>query len=240
MISRTRRLILLSAATLACATLVVTEQFGGVCRLEAVTLDGEPMENWSADMGLQKGKSLLDQPLDELAGGLLIDEDINKVDISYRLPNALAITTNDIDPVTFVVSERTGKLYGLDVFGRVVPLRPTDEDFERPVLVNAGVTAMFEECRDSRVSLAVGQLNEFRSDHTDLFRLIAELDFTNSDRIVVTVSGLPVALWVAADRLSEQMDQFVDFVEEYGPALDSVTAIDMRYPGQIVLVAGRK
>ena len=223
-----------------CAILAGMLQFSSVCDLQAVTLDGAPVDDWPDELGLLAGESILRQPVDSLLSGLLADEEVRKVDVAYELPNRISIVTNDFEPTAFVLSENTGKIYGLDKFGRVVPMQAEIEDWERPVVVNGRVTDLFSPCADSRVTLAVAGLRQLKDRNCDLYRLLTELDFSRLDRVTVSVAGLPVTVWLSAGSINEQLSEFANFIERYGPDLDSVAVIDMRYRGQIVCARNEK
>lgn len=224
---------------LLCGTIVYGLHFSSTCHLEAVTLDGDTVTDWQGGMGLWADQSVLDQPLDSLADALLARDDIHQVSIRYRLPDRIAIQTNQFSPVAFVVSERTGKLYGLDRGGRVVPLEATVENWERPVLVNAGVESLFAVCRDPRSEIVLCELEALQEGSEDIYRLVAEVDFASPDRVMVSVSGLTPHVWVNADRLADRVQEFMEFVQTYAPRLDSVTVVDMRFADQIICRTGK-
>lgn len=230
-----RRVIyVLAAATLVLALLVVAVQFTGLCELEAVTLDGQSIDDWRDRLGLQPERSVVRQPLDSLARTLLGEDDIRKVDIRIAIPGRLDILTNRFDPVCFVLSEKTGKLYGLDREARVIEVPETWLDWEHPVLVNAGVEQMFEPCRDVRVPMVLADLTRLVADHTDLYRVIAEIDFGNADHLDITIAGLPCRLWVTAGSVYDQLERFVRFIYNFSPDLDSTRIVDLRFENQIV------
>ncbi|MBD3402337.1 hypothetical protein GF420_05535 [candidate division GN15 bacterium] len=234
MIFTRRTTFLLLGGTLLLAALVVLLQFTSTCQLEAVTLDGDPVADWEARLGLHQGTSVVRQPLDSLARAMLAWEDVRRVDIGYRLPGTITIRTNQFDPVCFVLSEKTGKVYGLDGDAHVIRIAEDWDDWEHPVLVNAGVREMFEPCGDVRVAMVLDQLRRLQEDHADLYRLIAEIDFTAADHLVVNVAGLPCRLWITAGQLHAQLERFVRFMYNFSPGLDSVRVIDMRFDNQIV------
>lgn len=229
---RTRKIIL--AVGIVLLVVVGVIHLTDFCRLEAVTLDGEPVENWSAEFGMDSTELIVSQPLDSIVDALLADEDIHRVDIRYAVPDGIEIITNNFKPAAFVLSERTGKMYGLDSKARVVPLKADVTDWERPLLVNARTEKLFEPCADVRAAIVLEQLEMVRDEYEDLYRLITEIDFVNSDYLVVTVKGLPYKLWLTAARLHEQMDDFVRFIDKYEPDLEDVKLIDIRFDDMIV------
>jgi hypothetical protein len=230
--SRLKKFLLAGSAAL--VIFIVTLHVTDVCRLDAVTLNGEVVPDFEKQYGLTAGAMVTNQPLSDLADQLLADDEIRKIDIAVDLPGGVAITTNQFEPDALVLSERTGKLYGLEAFGRVVPLPDGDTDWERPLLVNARVAELYERCDDVRVPMVLDELAELREENPDLYRLVAEVDLAAADHVVVTVSGLPYTLWATGNRLAEQLSEFVRFIHLYAPDMGSVKRVDLRFRDMIV------
>ncbi|MCB2229718.1 hypothetical protein KQH82_03310 [bacterium] len=230
----------LGAATLALALLVVVIHYTGFCELQAVTLDGQAVGDFDGRLGLKASKSVVDQPLDSVAHALLTSDEIRKVDIHYSIPSGIEIVTNKFDPVCFVISERTGKLYGLDHRARVIAIPDRWDNWEHPILVNTRVEEMFEPCRDVRVPMVLADLQRLADEHADLYRVVTEIDFSQADYLVITLSGLEGKLWVTAGGLYDQLERLVRFLYNFSPSLDSARIIDLRFENQIVCsVKGR-
>ncbi len=231
---------ILGAVTLVLAMLVGAVHYTSFCDLQAVTLDGRTVDNFDRRFGLHSERSVVRQPLDSIARALLHDKDVRRVDIRFAIPNGLEIITNSFTPTSFVLSEKTGKLYGLDRQARVVAIPDHWDDWERPVLVNARVDDMFEPCRDVRVPIVLDDLQRLRDEHADLYRVITEVDFAQPDFLVVSLAGLESRLWVNAADVYVQLERFVRFVHNFTPDLDSTRIIDLRFDNQIVCsVKGR-
>ena len=114
------KIVMLSVIFFGMALMVVVD-IANVCPLEAVTLDNQPVKAFDKKYCLEKSRSLFDQPLDSLAREFLARKDIIRVEVDYRLPRGLCITTNDLEPVCFVVDRVSGELYGLDNCARGLP-----------------------------------------------------------------------------------------------------------------------
>lgn len=209
-------------------------------QLEAVTLDGAPMENYEARLGLDDAKPLTHQPLNVAAIKLLKRDSVAKVDFAYDLPHGLRIETNKFRPVCTVVDRATGRILGVNQLGRVVPLREDYGDWEHPMITGVSVAGVYQPCRDSRVQRLVPELERLKDDSAELFRLIEEIDFSDSTCVKVVVSGLPYTLKVSAESLCEQMTGFVRFLERYEPDLDSARQFDLRYADMIIQKNGKR
>ncbi len=237
MFSLRTRLILGALALVGLASIIVLE-FTDWHQLEAVTLNDEPLENWETDLGLRPDKSVLEQPLAAAAARLLKDTGTVKVDIDYSLPGTLKITTNRFTPVCTVIDEASGRQLGLNKQARVVPLAPSFDDWEHPVLTGVTADRLFEQCSDDRVSLIIPQLTRLSEDNVGLYRLIDEIDFGEQGLVTVTVSGLPYRLTAAADRFHGQITGFIQFVEKYQPDITGADNFDLRFSNMIVQQGG--
>ncbi len=233
MFSLRTRLILAAVALVGLGSIVVFE-FTDWHQLEAVTLNDKPVEDFGTRRGLKPGESVLKQPLAEVATRLLKDTGTVKVDIDYSMPGTLKITTNRFRPVCMVVDRVSGRQLGLNKQARVVPLPPSFDDWEHPVLTGVRANRLFEHCNDDRVSLIIPQLRRLAEDNIGLYRLIDEIDFSEQGLVTVTASGLPYRLTANADRFHEQMSGFIQFVEKYQPDIAGADNFDLRFANMIV------
>ncbi len=218
--------------------LVSVVHFTDACRLETVIYNGSAVDNWAKKFGLRQDKAVFEQPLDSLTHALLARDDIFKVDITYHLPNEIDIITNKFEPVGFVLDNQSGVLYGLDNNARLLPLENADIDWEQPVFVGVRIGQLFTVCKDERVMVTLNQLQELRRERVDLFRLLNEIDFSNSHYLVAYIDGLPFELRVRAERLRDDLDRFAEFIEHYNPDLSHVTRFDLRYDDMIICARG--
>lgn len=231
------RLILAAVALIGLGSIIVLE-FTDWHQLEAVTLNDEAVEDWETTLGLKPGESVLKQPLAEVAERLLEDTGTVKVDIDYSLPGTLKITTNRFTPACIVVDKTTGRQLGLNEQGRVVPLAPSFDDWEHPVLTGVKANRLFEHCSDDRVALIMPELRRLAEDNIGLYRLIDEIDFSESDLVTVTISGLSYNLTANADRFHHQITGFIQFVEKYQPDIEGAENFDLRFANMIVQQGG--
>ena len=229
----TRRVFLLILVFILAGTVVMVN-FCGLCDLEAVTLDGSPLEGWEEEYGLSRGSMILRQPLDYLAAAILADDEVVKVDIDYRLPRKIEIRTNRFAPVCLVLDSRSGTMKGLTAQGRIVLLEPEIVDWENPVLVNLVADSLYGFCRDHRVRHVIQQLAEIHENYADLYRLIDEIDFGSPDCLTLSISGLPYRLRVSAGQLARQLDGFVVFLEQFHPNLEATRTLDLRFDDMVI------
>jgi hypothetical protein len=202
--------------------------------LQAVTLNGERVGDPEADLGFRNGASVLDQPLGAVAAQLLADDKTAKVDISYSFPASLHVETNRFTPVGLMLDRNNGRLFGLNVQGRVVPLSPDRRNWEHPVITGTTAGGILELCSDPRVGLLAPQLVRLADDNLDLYRLIDEIDLRSATFATVTISGLPYQLKVQAASFAKQTLGFVRFLEKYESEADSARMIDLRFANMIV------
>jgi hypothetical protein len=229
--------IILAVVVLGAIGLVIAARYTDICRLQAVTINGQAVTLPAEELGLRSDLTIFQQPLDSLADVLLAQSGIRKVDIAYSLPNGLRISTNDLTPVCMMLNCSSGLLYALDETGRVLPLDKDSQDWVRPVITGASVRRLFDFTSDLRVGLVVPQLERLGSDHGDVYRMIREVDFSRPDYLTVSVSGLPCAIKVPSDRFQARMDEFIHFMEQYDSRPYTASAFDLRYDDMIIRVA---
>lgn len=238
---RTRRLLFLSLLGIIAAGLglMVLLELTEWNRLEAVTLNGQPVEDWASRFGLDPEASLFDQPLEQVAAGLLDDTAIARVDMVFTLPGQLDIRTNRFTPACFVLDRVSGRLLGLNPQGRVVPLASSGADFEHPVLTSVTAGRLFELCDDARVPTVVAQLEKLADDNPDLYRMIDEINFGSKEFVTISVSGLPYRLKANAVNLYDQLSGFIRFAESYQTSVNDAKEYDLRFDNMIVKTAPR-
>ncbi len=224
----------LAVAAAAGISFVIVMEFTDWHRLDAVTLDGQPVDDPQAELGLDPEASVFEQPLREVALGLLANDSTVIVDIDYTFPASLKLETNRFTPACLVLDQESGRMFGLNRQGWVVPLRDDYDDWERPFVVGVVANRIFETCDDPRVSLLVEQLVLLADENGALYRLIDEIEMSSPTYLTVTISGLPYRLKTSADDFLEQMLGFVRFLESYDSQIASARIIDLRFANMIV------
>lgn len=235
-----RTVLILITVVVMSAALLVGVNYTDACRLQQVTLNDTPLENWQSKLVLDANRSVLRQPADSLAQLMMKASDVFKVDISYELPDRIEIRTNNFEPVCFVVDAGSGRLLGLTKDARVVSLKNAEYNFEHPVLTSVSAGPLFGFCKDIRVSVIVEHLEMIREDNIVLYRLIDEIDFGFESFVQVTLTGLPYRLKVRAENFRDQMQGFVEFVSRFAPDLNGVGMVDMRFDNMIICDGGKR
>ncbi len=228
--------LLISSIILIALAVVLAIQYTGVCRLEAVTLNGQPVEQWDQKLGLFPDRTVIRQPIDSLATALLEQQGITRVDIQYRLPNMLKISTNSLDPICYMIDRLTGTFFGLDESGRVVPIDIAHANWEMPIFTGLRVRRMHDYTDDYRANLVIPQLQELRRTDPSLYQSIEDVDFSHPNYVGLGFSGRSFRLNVPADRLLQRFDEFNIFVSRYNPPMDSTSCFDMTYDDEIIRV----
>lgn len=202
--------------------------------LEAVTLDGKPVENWDKKLKLQPGKSVLDQPLETAAQQLMKDTGTVRVEVAYSLPNELRFTRNRFSPACYVLDSRSGRLFGLNSEARFIPITDDNHGWEHPVITGIRVSGIYHRATDERVTQIVPQLALLAEDNIDLYRLIDEIDMSEQEFVMVTLSGLPYRIKANAAELHRQISGYIQAVEKYPIETESAKVIDLRFDDLIV------
>jgi len=218
--------------------LILVVNYSSACRLREVTLDDQPVKNWPDRFGVIDSSTNPGQSLDSLAVRLLADTGIYRVDLTWSLPHRLEIKTNRFVPECFVLDDASGRLFGLDDHGRVVPLVQPVENWEHPVFTGITVGRMFRRCRDSRVEVVIRHLSRLQHNHRDFYRLIEEIDFSERFGLTLSLSGLPYRVKVRAETLTEDIDRFARFVTRFCVDLTEATVLDLRF-GDVVVCTRR-
>ncbi len=232
--------IILTAIAVFGGSFLGVVHFTDVCNLEAVTLNGQLLEQWSKSYAMSPDRAVTGQPVDSLAESLIGKPEVFKVDISYSLPDQIDIRTNNFESICFLLDRRTGELYGLDQSARLLSLESCEYDWEHPVLTSVTAGRLFDFCQDVRVNVIVGQLQALKRENDNLYRLIEEIDLGNQAFLKVSLAGLPYRLKVRAECFLEDMNKFMEFVSRFTPELDDTRILDLRHNGMIVCAGGGK
>lgn len=230
----TRTKIILSGGIVAGLALVAVVNFTGVCRLHAVTLNEEPLEDWSQRYSMLSNAPLVRQPLGQLADSLLAADTVCRVEVRPGGLHELDIYVNRFVPACLLLDSESGVMYGLDRQGRILPLDNAEIDWERPILIGLEAGPRFELCRHPLVTLVMDELEELRDEHHDFYRLIDQIRFDDEGCVTVAVTGLGYTLRVSPRRLAGDLDRYLDFATRYNPDLDSITMVDLRFEDMII------
>lgn len=119
----------------------------------------------------------------DLAGRLLVSDNIAGVCISASLPHGLCLDINRFDPAALVLFD--GRMYGLDRHVRLIPFDNCWTDIDLPILTGLKIGRLFDAPPDFRVAEVLTGLQKAKDDYPDLYGRIAEVNF--SDRVYLTI-----------------------------------------------------
>lgn len=228
--------LFLSSIILIAFGIVLLVQYTDICNLQAVILNGQEVKSWDQNLGLRSDVPVIKQPIDSLASALLMQQGITHVDIQYRLPSMLMISTNNLDPVCYMIDRATGTYYGIDESGRVVPVDITQSAWDLPIFTGTRVRRLHDYTDDYRVNLVLSQILTLRQTNPSLYRFIEEVDFSHPNYVGLGLQGRPFRLRLPADRFLQRLDEFTTFVDRYHPPLDSTSSFDLSYDDVIIRV----
>ena len=221
------------------ATVVGLVDFTEMCRLEAVTLNGQPVEQWSEQFQVLQPRSIARQSLDSLARVILADDDVFQVDVDISGIHTLSVRTNEFTPECLLLDRKTGELRGLDNRARVLPLDNATVDWERPILTGLTAGPMFEPCRQAGVRTVTEELRKLRDSNEDIYRLIEEVRFEPDGSLTVQIAGLGYCLRLTPERFRRGIDQYLAFVTRFESDLEGVALLDVRYDNMVVTRGGK-
>lgn len=118
----------------------------------------------------------------DLVQQMMTEKHIAKVALSVRPFNGLKATVNCFEPVALVMGEN---LFGLDYFCRLLPYDSAWEKVDLPIMTGLPEAMLFTSPGDYRIANVVAGLVAIKNEIPDLFRQIAEIDF--SDNVYVSV-----------------------------------------------------
>ena len=148
---------LLAGGIVVGAGMIVALHLSPWCRLEAITLNDAPVEDWTVRYPMLHHASIVQQPLDRLSRMLMCEPGVFKVDMQFTSPHSLAIKTNHYRPVCLLLDQAAGDLYGLDEFARLLPLDNAEMTWECPIVTGATAWSLFRPWWSSALAPVAGQ-----------------------------------------------------------------------------------
>lgn len=226
--------ISLALATVFGLTLISLIEFGELCDLEAVTLDGAPVSDWETRYALNPKRPLVDQPTDDLTRDLMRRRGVARIELAYTLPHQLEIRTNQFAAACFAVDQVNGTMRGLTAEGRIIELPDRPDDWQHPILTGVSLGALHQRCRDLRVLQVIPELIALHAVDTVSYRLLREIDFSSPDYLEATFDDLAAQVRVSHFNLAEELRSFRSFYQGVIPSQDSGRIFDARHEGTIV------
>jgi hypothetical protein len=233
MLSRRSRIALLAIVSL-CAGFVVLVRYTSVARLEAVTLNGTPVSNPWSEFGFKPGVDIVRQPLERLSDSLIGVDTIFRVTAVRHWPHSVSVSVNEFETVAWLVDSLSGKFSGVDPLGLVLPAKRSSANQDLPVLTGIATRGMYRLASDPRVSIVLPKMMRTRSANPTVFPFLSEIDFSHSDYLTLSFTGLPYRVRVSADLFEEHFSSFVRFTNGFEANLATSILLDMRYPNMVV------
>ena len=128
------------------------------------------------------GANLFSFDKDVLISHCLMAREIGNLTISLNLPDGIRAEANKFDPVVLLLDD---SLLAMDGRCRIIPFDPAWSEIDLPVFTGLSIGSLFEIPNDYRVIDAIAALLEIRDECPDLYRKIAEMDF--SDKIEIRI-----------------------------------------------------
>ncbi len=225
--------VLLGMIILCGATAVALVKYTDICVLQAVTINGEKVRKVE-DLGLKATRPILFQPVDSLADALMTRRGITKVDIDYKLPNSLRITTNELEPVCYLLDIKTGIMYGLEESGRVVPCELQGIDWNAPLFTGVTVKRLHEFPPDGRVMQILNQMRRLKETEPRLYSDIEEIDLSRTEYVTLVLANKAYRLKMRSEEFLDRYIAFDQFMMTFRPETDSVTSFDLTYADLII------
>ncbi len=131
---------------------------------------------------LQSGGNIFRFDKSRLAHEMLDQDKVGNIKLSISLPNSIKGEVNRFEPMVLIL---TDKMYGLDRHCRLIPYDSAWKKIDVPILTGLRVKGLFQTPDDYRVADVMTGLIEINDEMPDLYRQIAEIDF--SDDVYVSI-----------------------------------------------------
>ncbi len=208
--------------------------FTEVCTLQAMTINGENVDNWEKKSPLVPNQSILRQPLAAFEESSFANDQTLKLDYRYSWPHTLNVRLNSISPDCMVLDKFSSTFFGLDEYGRALPFKSELVDWERPIVTGVGVRKLYQNLADIRVPKVLAALGKVKSDRMNFYRLIEQIDFASKDYVEVTIAGQGHVVRLRAGCFYDDINRYLDFAARFHPELEGIKIIDLRQDGQII------
>ncbi len=202
--------------------------------LHKVTVSPDKYSPALKDANLATGKNILMTPAEDAASYLLFSQPIAKVDLQYKLPDAIDIRLTDFVPIALILCEDRQTLFGLDHAGRLLPVEESDSRYSLPFITGLKTGPLYHKIPDYRLTQVMEHLNRLRLEEQDFYLSLSSIDFTAGDSIMVRIDGLPYTLVMNASGLYDGIRALKQFVTAYNPDLKNVVRLDFRLKDQII------
>ena len=145
---------------------------------------------------LKDNANLFSMDKNRLLDEALSHDEIGNINLQLVFPNGLCAEVNRFEPVALVMGTA---LYGLDSICRLIPYDTAWNDVNYPVLTGLKAVRLFQAPRDFRLADVVRGLMLARSRRPELYRRLAEIDFSDPVLIGIYVTTGP-EIYLATGR----------------------------------------
>ena len=154
--------------------------------LKTSEVEGPLAEKIKLGGKLHPGENVFRIDTGHLADTLLKSQAIENVTLYLNLPSGLMAEINQFEPVALVL---TDKLYGLDIYSRLIPFDSAWETINLPVMTGLKSGNLFVIPGDYRIAGVVKGLEAVKEEIPALYQQIAEIDFSQKECVKIFLSS---------------------------------------------------
>jgi len=218
-------------ATLILAGGLVFVQLSPFFTFREAELRGPRAQNLSdvTNQWMRGGVNIFRLDRSSLVRTMLARQDIASVSLTMAFPGAIRAEVNHYAPVALVLAD---SLYGLDCHSRLIPYDSAWEALDLPVITGLVCRRLFTVPDDLRTADVVEGLMQTRQEMPELYRQIAEIDF--SDSLCVSIY-----LTTGAERFTAVSADFASQLAKLDAVRNSVSrsdggCYDLQYDGVVI------
>lgn len=138
----------------------------------------------------------------ELMAQCLTPREIDNIHLSLNLPDGLELTSNRFEPAALVCAD---KMYALDKNCRLIPYDTGWGEVNLPILTGLNDCRLFEIPADFRVAEVVGALQTIKNEMPELYRQIADIDFSDGVEITLHLTTCHSEFIATGDGFARQL-----------------------------------
>ena len=235
------RMILMGAMVIGAALFAFRKAYSvathmALFRLKEVTVSGNrlvPAERIRSLAQIEPGRNLFTVALTETATRIREDPMVKTVCLSRRLPDRIAVSITEREPIAFLARER---LYGVDSEGVLLPPFTPERMPDLPIFTSVGAdtTAPGGVIQSPRLKEGIRFLNEMRAREPGLIAVISEICLGSHE-------GLMLYLIDGGMKVKWGRGAFERKIGPFRAALSQIPSkhrlpryLDVRFEGQVV------
>ncbi|MCP4567284.1 MAG: hypothetical protein GY841_06870 [FCB group bacterium] len=148
------------------------------------------------------GNNLFRLDKKELMAHCLTTRGIDNIHLSLKLPDGLELTSNRFEPAALVCADR---MYALDKNCRLIPYDTGWGKVNLPILTGLKDCHLFKIPDDFRVAEVVRALQTLKDEMPELFRQIADIDFSDGVEICLHLTTCRSEFITTGDGFARQL-----------------------------------